>query len=534
MIMKRIIYLISIILGSALYSCADQYDNIDQYATDESIYVGKFSDLPYLRIGYKRIEIELLGDSIGRAFADDIYLGKAKRTIIEYDEADGLRRLEFDSVCSWVNITGLTTPKTYIFTIYAEDGEGHRSISTEALGKPFTDADFEGISFPMPNVISAPTTVEFTWENTVSMGVSSPLFRFVELIYSYVDRNNNTLSGKLSARDIPSFNINNLNVDDSTTVIINCRIIPIAETGQILDTLSMVREFVTKTSRAEDYVAARTLRPIETALINPDNENHATIKFGAKTDHLAWTEIRYKSSLGEDSTVIRIDNDKTEMFCPNFERRGMVQIRCAYSPPETDIELVSKWTDYAPFILKYDPKLDGWSVAARHGNHGWSDGVGTQTLWDGGNPMLAIDDDPGSGWHSVLNSPLPQVLIVDMQATRGVSKITLTGGYLKIVEIYLTDNLSINGFTPYKVSWDDGNRRNNYNKWYDNVKSIIPADVPASWGTPIAQGAGEGDRERSYLFPYVPQGRYLILRFPVVSIDWNTYVNINTLDIYSD
>ncbi|MDR1583692.1 MAG: hypothetical protein LBS55_10645 [Prevotellaceae bacterium] len=530
--MKKIVYFISILLVPALYSCSGQYDNIDSYTSDESVYVGQFSNTPYLRVGYKRVEIELMGDSIGRAFSDDLYLGKAKKTVIEYDEEDGVRRVEFDSVCSWVNIKGLTTPKTYIFTIYAEDEYGNKSISTEALGKPYTDADFEGIAFPSPQVIEAPTTVEFNWESEVSMGLSSPLFKFVELIYSYVDKDDNMVSGKVTAKDIAAFNISNLEMAANTTVVINCRIIPVAEAGLILDTLSMVKEYTVKTATPEEYLAARTLRPIQTALINPTNESLATITFDKITDHLKWTEIRYKNT-GGDSTVIRIENNETTKNCPDFERRGIIQIRCAYNPPETDIEVVSEWTDYGPFILRYAPALDGWSVLSRNGNHGWgNDGRGDQILWDGGHPMLILDDDTRSGWHSRLSTPFPQVLIIDMQDKRRISKIVTNGGYWQTVEFYLTDNLSIPEYTSHKVIWDDGNRVNNYSSWMNPLTSVIPEDIPTSWGDPIWVSY-EGE-QISALLPQIMEGQYLIVRFPDNNLGWATYICMNNFEVYSD
>jgi hypothetical protein len=534
--MKRIIYFISILLIPALYSCTGQYDNIEQYATDETVYVGKFSDMPFIRIGYKRVEIELLGDSIGRAYADDIYLGKAKKTVVEYDEADGTRRREFDSVCSWVNITGLTTPKTYIFTIYAEDELGHKSISTEALGKPFTDADFAGITFPEPHVIPAPTTVEFVWDE-VSMGLSSPLFKFIELIYSYENRNGVIVSGKLTAKDAPSFNIKNLNLNDSTSVIINCRIIPIAESGLILDTLPMVKEFFTKTATEEEYLSARTLRPISSAMINPAKQTEGTIIFSAKTDHLAWTDIRYKKSDNNWQEILHIDNNTREVLCQDIKREEIIQIRCTYNPPETDLLITGEWTDYAPFIMRHDTR--DWVVIPRNGSHNWgSDGSGTQTLWSGGNPMLILDNDAASGWHSHVgnNPPFPQVLIIDMKEVRRVSKVIASGGYWNTVQLYLTNDLSMPGYYTYSVDWDDANREGNYNNWVNRFTNQVPGDVPESWGAPVAQGYGE--QSYSFLLSPVLEGRFLILRFPDNNVwreDWPaTYIAVNNFEVYSD
>jgi hypothetical protein len=534
--MKRIIYFLStVLLIAALYSCAEQFDNIKQYAESETVYVGKYSDNPYVGIGYKRVEIELLGDSVGRAATDDIYLGRATKTIIEYEEADSLRRIVIDSVCSWVNITELTTPKTYIFTIYAEDDLGYKSIPIEALAKPFTDDDFAGIAFPMPHVIPAPSTVEFIWDE-VSMGLSSPLFKFVELIYSYTDRDNKEVRARLTASDYPSFNMRHLKPNDSTSLTINCRIIPITESGFIIDTLSLQREFRTKTVMLEDYMNARTLRPIISALINPNNQSEATITLGDKTDHLARTEIRYRRQSDGEYNVILVDNDRSRVLCPDIAHYETIQFRCGYNPPETDDIFFTEWQDYAPFIMKYDTK--DWVVVPRTGSLNWGrDGAGSQNIWTGGHPMLILDDDPNSGWHSITESsaPFPQVLVIDMKEPRQVSKVITHGGYWKTVQLYLTDDPAIPGYSPYTVNWNSSIKETDYNNWVSQWTALIPDNTPESWGLPIAQGNTE--QKHTFLIPQEPSGRFLILRFPdnnAWTEEWPaTYISVLGFEVYS-
>jgi hypothetical protein len=481
-----------------MLSCSGQYDNIDQYATEETVYVGKFPDDPYITIGYKRVEIELMGEYVGRVFSDDIYLGKGKKTVVEYEEAEGLRRIEFDSVCSWVNITGLVIAKTYVFSIYAEDESGHRSIPVEALGKPFTDDDLAGFAFPVPHVIPAPETVEFVWDE-VAMGLSSPLYKFIELVYSYVDKDHKTVSGRLTARDTPSFSVKNLNQGDSIYVTVSCRVIPIMDSKQIIDTISMVREITTTTIPKEDYLRARELRPIVSALIDPSDETKATITLGKITDHLKWTDIRYKTANGWYET--RIPNDVSTVECENIVRRENIQIRCGYQPPETDdVFYNEEWTDSRlPFILKYD--MTPWVVIPRTGSHDWRDTPGKLGMWKGGHPMQILDGDPTGGWHSGVDfsSPLPQVLVVDMQETRRVSRIYILGGYWNTLEFYLTNDPAIDGYTTHSVNWtaDQTNRENSYSDWVDLLTSEVPGTSP-SWGSPIARktGADADSREK--------------------------------------
>ena len=537
--MKKTIYFLLIILGSALYSCSDQFDNIKQYATAETIYVGNYKDLPTVKIGYNRIEIDLMADSIGRVTPDEIHLGKARKTIVEFDESDGPRRRVFDSVCSWVNITELTTPKTYIFSIYTEDEFGNTSIPVEALGKPFTDDDLDGISFPLPYMIPTPTTMEFRW--TEESGLSSSLFNFAELTYLYTDREGKDVSGKLSSKDVPRFSITGLNTGDNVPISVTCKIIPIMETGPILDTVTMVREFVAKTASNEEYLSARTLRPVESATIHNDDETKATIKWSPTTDHLLWTEIRYVHSDGTIETV-RVENDLSETACTDIKRGERIQIRCAFNPPLTNDVFITEWANNPiTFMIRHDRK--NWVVTPRHGNHPWgSDGGGLQTLWDGGHPMLVLDDDPNSGWHSLLDSELPQLLIIDMKESRSVTQVSLystNGGYWHNIEFYLTDDLSMPGYTSHTVNWDwdKGSRQNDYSTWVTSMGELIPANPPAaSWGRPIAKFEAKNDQSNaSVLLPQTLQGQFLIVIFQDNNIGWGgTYIDVETVEVYSE
>jgi hypothetical protein len=533
--MKRIIYFISIVLVSALYSCSGQYDNIEQYATDETIYVGKYDDMPEVKIGHNRVEIDLM-PYLGRVASDDIYLGKAKKTVVEYDESDGPRRIVFDSVCSWVNITGLTFPRTYIFRIYTEDEYGNKSIAIEALGRPFTDDDLAGFSFPLPYVIPTPSTMEFKW--TAESGISSSLFQFAELIHWYVDRSNDTIEGKLTSTQTPRFSITNLLPSDNIPIHVICKLIPLMESGPILDTVTMEREFYAKTVSVAEYLNSRTMRPIASALINPDNLSEATITWGGESDHLVWTEICYAQSDGTYDTI-HVSNSSSATLCTDIKRGEKIRIRCAYTPPETKETLVTEWTNYASsFMVKYEPK--NWVVVPRNGNHGWgNDGVGSQNIWSGGHPMLILDDDLRSGWHSKLGTPLPQVLIIDMKETKPVSKVILSnnggGGYWYNIELYLTDNLSMPGYVTHTIDWASDTRVSDYTDWVNKMMAIIPANPPASsWGSPIYRAQAKREASLSFLLPQTLQGRFLIVLFPDNNSGWSTYIDVGGVEVYSE
>jgi hypothetical protein len=170
--------------------------------------------------------------------------------------------------------------------------------------------------------------------------------------------------------------------------------------------------------------------------------------------------------------------------------------------------------------LKYDPTLEGWSVLAKGRYYQWDDGVGSQTLWAGGTPMLILDDDPVSRYHSFLYNTLPHVLIIDMQTSKQVSKVVIDGSYFRDVELYITDNVGISGFVPYKVDWDDRNREVNYNSWFNAWNGQVPEYVPSAWNDPIAlyyrpDGIDPyAIVEIPFVLPKTVEGRYLILRFP--------------------
>jgi hypothetical protein len=371
------------------------------------------------------------------------------------------------------------------------------------------------------------------------MGLSSPLFKFIELIYSYTDRDNKPVSGRLTAKDAASFNIKNLKQNDSTVVTLNCRIVPVAESGLILDTLPMIREFTTKTATDQEYVSARDVRPIVSALIDNNNTTQATITFGPKTDHLVYTDIRYIREADGQYVTHRVENSQSTLLCSDIKRGTAVQIRGTYTPPETDIIITGSWSTYGPFSIKYDRK--DWVVIPRSGSieYDWVDGRGSQNLWRGGHPMLVLDNDPVSGWHSIdaqreIYAPLPQVLLIDMKETRPVSRVITNGSYWKTVQVFLTDDPDIAGYSTYTVDWDDSNREGEYNSWVSSYYSRIPATVPTSWGTPIAQGVSEP----SHIFelPSVPEGRFLIIRFPD-NTDWkpdypSTYINVVNVEVY--
>jgi hypothetical protein len=185
-----------------------------------------------------------------------------------------------------------------------------------------------------------------------------------------------------------------------------------------------------------------------------------------------------------------------------------------------------------------------WVALPRYGYRVWvPEGAGSQDLWVGGYPMLAIDDDPESAWHSVSfdqPAPFPQALIVDMKQSRQVARIAVSGNYFKNVMIYLTDDLAMpeNFYYSLDVLWDDDDdnwRVFDYNFWMEQMMEMLPEVLPApEWGSPVAQMAADSESSFSILLPQAGEGQFLILLFPDNSLPPNdqTFIVVSNVEVY--
>jgi hypothetical protein len=547
-IMKRIIYIFTLVAALALCSCAGQYDNIDKFTTEETIYVGKYTDAPYIRIGYQRVEIELLGLEVGRISPDNIYLGKAKKTVIEYEEGDVMFRQTIDSVCSWVNITGLTTPKTYIFKIYAEDANGNRSVPVEVLGKPFTDADLAGLPFPTPYIIPTPSSIDFRWIDDSEL--STALFRYAGLSYSYTTHNG-PYSGTLRARETPRFEITGLYINETVKVNVSCRIIPMLNSKQIIDTVTMHKDFTITTVTKEEYLATRPLLPITSAMIDPDDPTKGKIKYGVGSNvdtYLEWSQIRYYNTSGEwvVSKMISNNDPADSIECYNIAHGVKIQVNCAY----TAERLETGWRDVVPFMSEIKDRKN-WVVLPRNGYHPWDDTHGSEDSnginWPAGYPMRILDNDYGGGWHSSIAAGVsfPQILIIDMKESKKVAKVELYGGnpantpydgYWNNVSVYVTSSLPMSGYVSHTINWDDVDKQEQikaYDRWLNAMVPLVPAGPLQSWGAPVRAVSSRGP-DLSFPMPQTKTGQYLIVMFPDNIRPDDTWIFVRILKVYTD
>lgn len=209
----------------------DMYDNIKKFVDKEIVYPGHF-DTPTGKIGFERVEIDLL--KAGRIPSSEIKLGKAKKTCVEY----GATTLIIDSVCSWVNITGLAEVNIYHFIICSMDEYGNKSIPVEISLIPYTQADLNSLDLLPPSLSESESGAVVEWKNSLS----SNLFVFYSYTYQYTDKDNQTHTGG-EISDKPQILLQNVNKGQPIPLAMNCRIIPRVSNVLILDTLDMKRQW---------------------------------------------------------------------------------------------------------------------------------------------------------------------------------------------------------------------------------------------------------------------------------------------------
>ncbi|MDR3246044.1 MAG: DUF5012 domain-containing protein [Prevotellaceae bacterium] len=332
--MKKISVFLSIFIITLCSSCSGIFDSIKDYANEESVYVGKFNE-PVGYAGYERVEIYLL-DTV-RVPEDQINLGKAKNTVYEYDG----KAYNMGKLVSWLNITGITVPKLYRFKIYNIDEFGNKSIPVEIALIPCTKEDVDALVLPSPLLTISPTTAEFTWPN----GLSSGFFDYVDLTYKYIDKDGSEKTGEVA--ETQKFVVNNLVSGVETAVEIKCRIIPKINNIPIIDTLVLEKTFMVKTVTAEEYLATRSNRAILDPVIDG---TQGAIVWGDSTEHLVWSEVRYKTNSGATNIVRTLAGDSVA-YCPDIKVGELFETRSAFTPTGTTDLYESVWVEYdVPFL----------------------------------------------------------------------------------------------------------------------------------------------------------------------------------------
>jgi hypothetical protein len=228
--MKRILF--SLVVLAALASCGnDPFQNVGNHVSEETIYPGKF-DFATAKVGFERVEIDLL--EAGRIPSSQVNLGKAKKTIVEYDD----QVITIDSVCSWVDIRNLTRPKLYRFKIYTADEFGNRSVPVETSATPYFEADLARLVIPEPRVVLTSAGAQVSWPKSLL----AVLMDHYGMTYRYTDQDNVIHEGTGGPNS--SILIENVETGQTVTIDLVHKIVPKINEQPIFDTVYMPQQVV--------------------------------------------------------------------------------------------------------------------------------------------------------------------------------------------------------------------------------------------------------------------------------------------------
>lgn len=254
--MNRVIFLFMVVVVW-MTACKSGFDNIDEFATSETVYPGKYDTIA-VSIGYNRVELDLLkanfkmveGQMVRNETAippEQIRLGKAVKTIVEV-EGEAEPRV-WNHLVSRVSIDGLNESRLYHFKVYTEDEFGNKSVPQQASEVPFTAIELESYDeLPEPKISPSPFSSTLSW-----LQISNPLMTYAGLMFEYNDKDNVLRKGSLRYDDELNFNLQNLKGESNYSVDVYVRVIPFRGEIQIIDTVSLKRTYSTTTLNEETY-----------------------------------------------------------------------------------------------------------------------------------------------------------------------------------------------------------------------------------------------------------------------------------------
>ncbi|MCF3110804.1 DUF4998 domain-containing protein [Niabella sp. CC-SYL272] len=226
--MSNKLYILLFLCTVLILSCGKMYDNLEKYA-GETVYPGRF-DTIIGRVGFERVEINLM--KAGRIPASQIKLGKAMKTIVEYDD----KKITIDTLASWLNIKDLKVSKLYRFKIYTIDENGNKSVPQQIGLIPYTETDVANLVIPSPQALTSPAAAILTWPT----GLSSAVLTYYGLQYSYKDKTGAAKEGERAQN--PRVLMSNLAPGTPAAIDINYKIIPRVNGTPILDTVWVPRK----------------------------------------------------------------------------------------------------------------------------------------------------------------------------------------------------------------------------------------------------------------------------------------------------
>lgn len=221
--MRNILLFTIMVVATFMWSCDGMYDKQEQFE-GEIVYPAKY-DTVIGHIGFERVEIDLL--KAGRLPSEEINLGKAQKTRIEYDD----QVITIDSLVSYVNITGLTQSKLYRFRIFTIDQYGNESVPQEIALIPYTTSDLNSIAVAPPRIMASPSAAVVDWPN----GISSVLMDYYGLKFEYTDKDDELQTGERGENS--RFFIGNVEAGQPVQLDMEYKIVPKVNREPILDTV---------------------------------------------------------------------------------------------------------------------------------------------------------------------------------------------------------------------------------------------------------------------------------------------------------
>jgi hypothetical protein len=282
-------------------SCSEIYDNIKEFSVEEIVYPAHY-DTIFGRPGYERVEIDLSKE--GRLPSWMMKLGKATKTIIEYDTVS----LRYDSLFSWINITGLTQPKLYRFRIYTtDDNFEDRSTPLPIDIAPYSSFDRDALAVPTPNITTKSDFVAINWNG----GLTSEVMEFRGLIYSYADKNGDSVNVRKWVE--PEFYLTGLEKGKETSVNVRYWVTPKLDGENILDSVYFDQELLVT---LEDSALIRFAASPARMALTPGRMKVATanIEYG-----LTWTSSNTNVALVSSGGVITARNPGTAIITVRSE-----------------------------------------------------------------------------------------------------------------------------------------------------------------------------------------------------------------------
>ena len=240
--LRNLFYITAVAIAMFTVSCVGEFDNLDKFS-GEIVYPAAF-DTIIVSYGFERVELDLTRPSVGRIPSSEMRLGKAKKTVIEYDE----ERIVYEEVMSWVNITGLDVSRLYRFSVFTEDEHGNRSMPQEIAVIPFTQSDIDNMNFPSPSWLRSSTSVVVEYPATV---INNNMVHN-GLSWKYTDAAGQVQTGEV---DGLRFFASNFQTASSISIEVTHNMIPrLSDAARtlILDEVSVTRTIQTQLPSAAD------------------------------------------------------------------------------------------------------------------------------------------------------------------------------------------------------------------------------------------------------------------------------------------